>query len=94
MAKGGWEQERLDLQQGQWPSMTVLLAPDCGGEGARVWLNEASVISRSGALLGYTSHPPPLPVHLVSLASPVHPTGTTAASLCHWLSDGGLSCQN
>lgn len=57
VAKGGRGQERLDLQQWQQPSKTILLALNCSGEGARVWLNEASVISGSGTLLGHTSHP-------------------------------------
>lgn len=49
--------------------MATLLALYCGRKGSGVWLNEASVISGSEALLGYTSHPLPLPVQLVSLAS-------------------------
>ena len=48
MAEGGWEQERLDLEQWQQTSMAILLALGCSGEGAKVWLNEASVLARSG----------------------------------------------
>lgn len=46
VAEGGWGQERLDLHQWQQPSMAILLALGCDGEGARVWLNEASVLTR------------------------------------------------
>ena len=48
MAEGGRGQERLDLEWWQPPSMAILLALGCRGEGIRVWLNEASVPTRLG----------------------------------------------
>lgn len=96
MAEGGWEQKRLDLEQWQQPSIAILLALGGGGEGARVWLNEASVLSRSGCPgQGLSWETPPTPHHcpdpaLTSLVL-VLQLSLTGLSY-HWMLDGGLCC--
>lgn len=97
MAEGGWGQERLDLEQWQQASMAILLGLGCGGEGARVWLNEASVLTSSGCPgQGLSWEMPPTPTtawtlpfvfQTIPCAGPSAitgcPTVSLAGGLCH-----------
>lgn len=96
VAEGEWGQERLGLVQWQQPSMAILSVLGCGGEGARVWLNEASMLAGSGCPgqgLSWEMPPTPhlcpypviwLPYHLLSWSLRDHSH--------HWLIHCAIGC--